>query len=128
MHDRVRVRYETGFYDGQMMSGMWHGYGVYKWNNGDVYIGEWHQSRFHGYGVYHWASKDNRRGVGVGVEHGMSSQSGNVGNAVSQSGNVGNRDNASDVDVTNIYAGQWVDDLPDGFGVRRYDRTNTTHN
>jgi hypothetical protein len=82
-------------YRGQLLQGMRHGHGVYHWNdgtkytgqwsrdtehgtgeklfaNGDAYRGEWNEGLFHGYGVYEW--KDGARFEGRWVhnfEHGF---------------------------------------------------------
>ena len=32
------------------------GYGVYTWNNGDSYSGNWLNGKKHGYGEFRWAS------------------------------------------------------------------------
>lgn len=42
---------DTG-YEGEMVDGLYHGYGTYIWPNGDMYVGQWSMGRKHGKGKY----------------------------------------------------------------------------
>ena len=39
-------------YEGEMVDGLYHGYGKYIWPNGDIYVGQWNMGRKHGKGKY----------------------------------------------------------------------------
>ena len=53
-----RKEFGNGSYEGEMKNGKFHGYGVYRWNNGCTYEGEWENGSFCGYGIYRWADGD----------------------------------------------------------------------
>ncbi|MBR6784208.1 MAG: leucine-rich repeat protein [Clostridia bacterium] len=52
------IEYENGSYEGEIVDGQFHGYGVYRWSNGASYEGEWKNGNFRGHGVYRWADGD----------------------------------------------------------------------
>lgn len=59
----LKITYTDGYYCGQMNSrGQMHGVGVYRWQNGDSYQGDWFNDRFQGFGVYHWAVSNETYG------------------------------------------------------------------
>ena len=39
-------------YEGEIVDGLYHGYGKYSWPNGDIYVGQWSMGRKHGEGKY----------------------------------------------------------------------------
>ena len=45
-------------YEGDMIDGIFHGYGVYTWDDGDVYEGLWDHGKKEGHGIFKW--KDGR--------------------------------------------------------------------
>ena len=53
-----RKEFSNGSYEGEMKDGKFHGYGVYRWNNGNSYDGEWENGNFHGHGIFRWADGD----------------------------------------------------------------------
>lgn len=38
-------------YEGYWLNGKRHGKGIYRWNNGETYNGDWKNDRMNGYGV-----------------------------------------------------------------------------
>ena len=60
------------------MNGLLHGYGIYRWANGDVYYGEFKQNYHDGQGYKRWADGDEycgeyknhmKHGEGVKLEN-----------------------------------------------------------
>lgn len=49
------VTWENGTYSGMLVDGFEHGWGEFRWNNGDVYAGSWSWGELHGQGAYTWA-------------------------------------------------------------------------
>ena len=77
----MRKEYSNGVYEGEMKDGEPHGFGTYRWNDGDVYTGEyvngtrhgkgkfvfasgnyydgnWANGKYQGHGIYHWNDGD----------------------------------------------------------------------
>lgn len=51
--NKKRKVYSTGDeYEGEFVNGLFHGYGVYKWKNGDRYEGMWEKNRRKGHGKW----------------------------------------------------------------------------
>lgn len=73
--DKTLIKSPQGdVYEGAMLNGKKHGYGVLKAANGDLYDGDWKDDRKHGYGIIKYASgalyageyqDDLRHGKGV---------------------------------------------------------------
>ena len=55
--DYVRIQYADGFYLGQVAEDgkTEHGHGMFSWDNGNIYTGEFRNGRFNGHGRYAWA-------------------------------------------------------------------------
>lgn len=49
------ITWENGTYAGMMADGFEHGWGEFRWTNGDVYAGAWEWGEPHGRGTYAWA-------------------------------------------------------------------------
>ena len=77
----MRKEYSNGVYEGEMKDGEAHGFGTYRWKDGDVYTGEyvnglrhgkgkfvfasgnyydgeWANGKYQGHGIYHWNDGD----------------------------------------------------------------------
>ena len=75
-------RFESGaVYDGEYLDGLYHGLGIYRFANGDIYEGEYRAGKMSGHGIYR-----------------------------STNGNV--------------YEGGWLNDLRSGYGIYRYSDGN----
>ena len=47
---------EGSEFSGDFAVGKREGYGVYKYGNGDLFVGEWLNNQMHGKGKYTWAA------------------------------------------------------------------------
>lgn len=54
--------YQSGTYTGEWKNGLRHGYGTYKWTNGDTYAGIWVDDKRHGEGLYVWHDGSKYKG------------------------------------------------------------------
>ena len=77
----MRKEYSNGSYEGEMKGGEPHGFGTYRWNDGDIYTGEyvngvrhgkgkfvfasgnyydgeWANGKYHGHGLFRWSDGD----------------------------------------------------------------------
>ena len=64
-----RIDTDSGYYIGEVNSdGKAHGYGVFYWNNGNRYEGEWANGHLTGKGTYYWACGDKYEGDFVNGE------------------------------------------------------------
>jgi len=53
MSDDVRIDYENGYYIGEVSpSGDEEGLGMFRWSNGNSYVGRWHSGMKHGRGTF----------------------------------------------------------------------------
>lgn len=52
------VKYSNGIYRGQVLNGKREGEGMFKWNSGDMYMGDWHDDKCHGHGIYYYKNGD----------------------------------------------------------------------
>lgn len=50
------LSFDGGYYDGDIMGGVAHGYGEIYYDNGNSYRGEWKNGKFHGHGTYYNAN------------------------------------------------------------------------
>lgn len=50
------VTFDGGYYNGDIMGGVAHGYGEIYYDNGNSYRGEWKNGKFHGHGTYYNAN------------------------------------------------------------------------
>jgi len=99
LRNYVIKSYERGErYEGQMIKGLKHGQGFYTWQDGTVYIGNWHNDLEHGYGEKLFANGDVYRGYWKN-------------GAFDAQGTYTWKDGE-------IYEGQWQDGFEHGFGTR----------
>ena len=76
---KVTIQLDDGVYSGDYFDGVRQGYGVYEWNNGDKYEGNYRNNKKEGRGKYFWASNgdcyegeymDNlKHGHGIFISH-----------------------------------------------------------
>lgn len=92
--------YNNESYQGQMLNGMKHGTGIYRWSDGTKYAGQWNRDTEHGLGEKHYANGDSYRG---GWKEGLFH-----GNGVYEW-----KDGTK-------FEGQWENNLEHGFGVKTY--------
>jgi hypothetical protein len=97
MSDHARLTFPSGDYEGNMLDGRRHGYGVMRFQNGNIYAGAWCDDLFEGAGRYVWA--DGRTYEGQFKRDKMQG-----------------RGLASWPDGR-IYMGEWVGDVRDGHGI-----------
>ena len=73
MGDAETVEFDDGVYEGQVNEdGEMHGYGTFKWHNGDTFTGTWANDEMHGKGKYTWVDGDCYEGDYVrGSQHGQ---------------------------------------------------------
>ena len=58
------ITYQNGYYEGEVnFRGERHGYGVYQWNTGNRYEGEWRDDKREGRGIY--TSEDGKTWEGI---------------------------------------------------------------
>jgi hypothetical protein len=50
-----KVTLANGSYCGNFLDGSWHGYGFFRWNDGQIYIGAFENGQQHGYGELFFA-------------------------------------------------------------------------
>ena len=59
----AHLDYENGYYDGDVnYNDEEHGYGIFVWNNGDKYVGEWRNGEKHGHGISYYSDGDKYDG------------------------------------------------------------------
>jgi hypothetical protein len=39
------MKYDNGIYEGELLDGKKHGYGIYKWESGSKYEGQWRDNK-----------------------------------------------------------------------------------
>ncbi len=57
------IKYDNGRYEGFLKNGQRHGYGIYYWNNGDKFTGNWVNAKRTGLGVYYWKDGNYIEGI-----------------------------------------------------------------
>lgn len=56
-------KYPTGdVYEGEFVNGLYHGYGIYTWTNGNRYEGMWKNNRREGEGTWTWGKQSSSTG------------------------------------------------------------------
>ena len=56
------IKYKNGLYVGQVVNGLPEGKGIYYYNNGDKYEGDWRNDKFEGKGIYFWNNGNRYEG------------------------------------------------------------------
>lgn len=138
---------DSSFYKGELKDGKRHGYGTYKYANGDLYEGEWEDNKWHGSGTYKFANgevyqgefKDGKRhgngtyksadgttyvgGYKAGARHGngiLKNRSGHIiHNGEWKKDNPHRKRSCSYSDGI-VYEGDFKDDVPHGHGICKY--------
>ncbi|KAK8945317.1 hypothetical protein KSP40_PGU010440 [Platanthera guangdongensis] len=88
-------------YEVELRRGQFHGSGVYYYNMGGMYEGEWSDSKFDGHGVETWTEGSKyKRQFKKGLSHGFGVY----------------QDHASV-----LYAGEWVNGQSHGYGMQTYE-------
>lgn len=90
-------------YEGEVLNGKWQGYGEMKFQNRDVYKGEWNEGIMHGNGEYFFYDKEKRRYT-----------ANYKGDFV-----IGKREGSGEMQYPNKdkYIGQWQNDQRTGEGI-----------
>ena len=90
----------SGTYEGAYLRGKLHGYGTYKWPDGEKYIGDWAYGKRNGYGTNFWPDGDKYIGQFINnKKDGKGTYYWNEGNK---------------------YVGMWKNDKRSGLGVFTY--------
>lgn len=127
------VRFENGIFEGEISEeGKRDGFGVFYYNNGDKYEGEWKNDKTHGKGIifyhdneerdrisYHGDFKDgNIEGIGVLEWKNGSKYEGELKND--------KRHGKGKIYMSNgsTYEGDWLDNLKHGRGIFIYSKLN----
>ena len=113
------IKYENAMYVGQVKEGMMEGYGVLKYDNGQVYEGSFKDDFRHGFGKENWANGDRYEGNWEeDYRHGKGTMFWENGDKF-----IGNWKDDSQHGYGeyyyangNIYKGNWVNGIQEGMG------------
>ena len=112
-HGRGLFTFENGdSYNGEWNNGLMHGYGEYTWSDGQKYAGDWENGKHDGRGFMSWSENVSARTKG-GRYTGSFKQGKRVG--LGSETLVGHC----------VYAGEWQDDKRAGRGTLKWDNGNT---
>lgn len=118
------IDFGDGRYEGDFnKEGQRHGEGIYDWNNGDRYEGQFRHGKRHGKGTFVWANGDKFKGdYRNGKRHGRGSYKWTNGASYDGQYAYGKRNGRGTFDAEDgsRYDGWWRDDLKDGHGVLLY--------
>lgn len=64
-----KYTYDNGLYEGFWQNGLKTGYGMYAWNNGDLYCGNWYLDKISGYGSTSFANGNGYDGGFLNGQH-----------------------------------------------------------
>lgn len=105
-----------GQYEGPMKNGVPHGFGIFRYENGDVYVGQYHNGQRHSYGNSYF--KKTKKVLLRQFNHGEMLESKNVSTC-----SFGTK-NFTNAGKTGTYYGPICQGRPQGYGVYVYPNGN----
>ncbi len=121
-----KVEFKEGVYTGEIENGMANGYGVLKFNNGDVYLGEMKNNCMTGIGLKHTYDYKTIGSFVNGKRHGKCVTIHKRNNYWFKAGYLGSYSNdvrcgyGVSLEGSDVYEGNFSNDLPNGKGLLSY--------
>ena len=122
------LTFDEGTYEGEILEGQPDGYGVKKYNSGNIYEGYWKHGQKSGKGTFSWT--DGRKYVGElqdGKQNGQGTYTWANGKKYVDEWQDGKRNGQGTMyfpDVQGTYVGNWVNGNRNGYGVMTWKNGN----